>query len=297
MRDRVFGFVLGTGRCGSTLVQEIVARHRDVGFVSNVEDRLGAVPSIGRWNGSLYRRLPPAWTEKGRVRFAPTEGYRVLERAVSPVLSMPPHDLTAEDATPSLAARFRTFFESRAAAQGTPVFLHKFTGWPRAGFVAAALTGTRFVHVIRDGRAVASSWLRMPWWRGDRGPEGWHFGPLPEAYAEEWAASGHSQVVLAGLAWKLLLDAFDVAQAATSDRPWLVLRYEDVVAEPERSLREVLHFLGLDWDSYFASQLGRFHFDASRLDAYRNDLAPADLAQLDKVLAGHLERHGYPAVG
>ncbi|MBV9253570.1 MAG: hypothetical protein JO054_05025 [Actinobacteria bacterium] len=59
----------------------------------------------------------------------------------------------------------------------------------------------------------------------------------------------------------------------------------------------MLHFLGLDWDSYFASQLGRFHFDASRLDAYRNDLAPADLAQLDKVLAGHLERHGYPAVG
>ena len=295
MPERVFGFVLGTGRCGSTLVQEIVARHRDVGFLSNVEDRLGPASMLSRWNGSLYRRLPPAWTEKGRLRFAPTEGYRALDRRVSPILSMPPHDLTAEDATPELAARFRTFFESHAAAQGAPVFLHKFTGWPRAGFVAASLPGTRFVHVVRDGRAVASSWLQMPWWRGDRGPEAWHFGPLPPAYADEWAASGKSQVVLAGLAWKLLLDAFDEARAATADRPWLVLRYEDVVSEPESTMRALVEFLGLEWDTYFASQLARFHFDVTRLDAYRRRMDPTDLTRLDHTLASHLCRYGYEA--
>jgi len=296
MPERVYGFVLGTGRCGSTLVEEIVARHRDVGFLSNLEDRVGPASALARWNGSLYRRLPPAWTEKGRLRFAPTEGYRALDRSVSPVLSMPPHDLTAEDATPSLAARFRTFFEAHAAAQGTPVFLHKFTGWPRAGFVAASLSGTRFVHVVRDGRAVANSWLQMPWWRGDHGPEGWHFGPLPPAYAEEWAASGRSQVVLAGLAWKLLLDAFDVAQAATADRPWLVLRYEDVVSEPESTMRVLVEFLGLEWDKYFASQLSRFHFDITRLDAYRGGMDPTELARLEHTLASHLSRYGYEAV-
>lgn len=296
MPERVFGFVLGTGRCGSTLVQEILARHRDVGFVSNLEDRVGPASLLSRWNGPLYRRLPPSWTQKGRVRFAPTEGYRVLDREVSPVLSMPPHDLTAEDATPSLAARFRTFFESHAAAQGAPVFVHKFTGWPRAGFVAASLSGTRFVHVVRDGRAVASSWLHMPWWRGDHGPEGWHFGPLPPAYAEEWAASGRSQVVLAGLAWKLLLDAFDVAQAATADRPWLVLRYEDVVSDPETTMRVLVEFLGLEWDRYFASQLSRFTFDASRLDAYRRQLDPTELTRLEHTLESHLCRYGYQAV-
>jgi hypothetical protein len=242
MPERVFGFVLGTGRCGSTLVQEIVARHRDVGFVSNLEDRVGPASMLGRW---------------------------------------------------ALAARFRTFFESHATAQGAPVFLHKFTGWPRAGFVAASLSGTRFVHVVRDGRAVAESWLQMPWWRGDRGPEGWHFGPLPPAYAEEWEASGRSQVVLAGLAWKLLLDAFDAAQAATADRPWLVLRYEDVVAEPEHTMRTLLEFLGLEWDTYFVSQLARFRFDRTRLDAYRRDMDPTELSRLEHTLASHLCRYGY----
>ena len=296
MPERTFGFVLGTGRCGSTLVQEIVARHRDVGFLSNVDDRLRTTAWAGRWNGALHRRLPPAWTEKGRLRFAPTEGYRALERRVSPILSMPPHDLTTADATGEVAWRFRSFFESHAAAQGAPVFLHKFTGWPRAGFVAAALPATRFVHVVRDGRAVAASWLQMPWWRGDLGPEGWHFGPLPAAYADEWEASGRSPVVLAGLAWKLLLDAFDAAQAATADRPWLVIRYEDVVADPVTTMRSVVEFLGLPWDQYMASQLARYRFDPTRAHAYRHQLDAAALAKLEATLADHLCRYGYEAV-
>ena len=33
-------FVLGTGRCGSTLVEEVLARHPDSGFVSNLEEAI-----------------------------------------------------------------------------------------------------------------------------------------------------------------------------------------------------------------------------------------------------------------
>jgi hypothetical protein len=102
--------------------------------------------------------------------------------------------------------------------------------------------------------------------------------------------------VLAGLAWKLLLDAFDAAKAATSDRPWLVIRYEDVVADPSTTMRTVLEFLGLEWDRSFASQLARIRFEAGRLDAYRRDLSPASLESLERTLAEHLCRFGYEAV-
>ena len=43
-----FAFVLGTGRCGSTLVHELVARHPDVGFLSNLEDRVPLPAAAGR---------------------------------------------------------------------------------------------------------------------------------------------------------------------------------------------------------------------------------------------------------
>jgi hypothetical protein len=292
MSERRYAFVLGTGRCGSTLLHELVARHPDVGFVSNIDDRFGR-GRAGRLQTGLYRRLPTAATRKGRVRFAPSEAYRALDREVSPIISEPLRDLEAADAVPWLAERFRSFFEGRAAEQGAPLFLHKFTGWPRARFVDQVLPGSRYVHVVRDGRAVAASWLQTDWWRGHLGPQGWHFGPLPPDYEKEWEASGRSFVVLAGLAWKLLLDAFDMAKQEIGAERWLEVRYEDVLDDPRARTAEMLEFLGLPWTHDFESSFGAFTFDASRAGAWRSAVGDAAAAELDASLADHLTRHGY----
>ena len=289
-----FGFLLGTGRCGSSLVHEIVARHPDVGFVSNVDDRLASLDLRGRGNRSLYRRVPAAFTEKGRLRFAPSEGYRLLGGRVSPALVDPMRDLVEDDATPWLSGRFQRFFRERADAQGAPVFVHKFTGWPRARFIHRVLPEARFVHVVRDGRAVANSLLQMPWWRGYRGPEAWGLGPLPDPYRREWASSGRSFVVLAGIEWKLLIDAFEQAKEAIPARQWLDVRYEDVVADPRGSIETVLRFLGLGWSDEFERGFSRHVLRSSRTDAYRLELSTDDVERLERSLAGHLEQLGYP---
>ena len=289
----MIGFVIGTGRCGSTLLHEILCRHPDVGFVSNIEDRIGAARFTDRFNGPLYRRLPPRWTEKGRLRFAPSEAYRALAREVSPLLVEPPRDLVAADATPAIAPALRTFFERRRAAQRVPVFSHKLTGWPRVGLLDAVFAEARFLHVVRDGRAVAASWLEMPWWRGDQGPEGWHWGPLPEAYASEWDSSGRSQVVLAGIGWKLLLDAFDLAALPIVAERWLEVRYEDLLAEPRAVMTRVLDHHGRAWTPTFERSFARYRFDAAAATRFRTALAPADLDRLTASLAAHLDRRGY----
>jgi len=286
-------FVLGTGRCGSTMVEEILARHPDAGFVSNLEDRFGWGTLGTRWNNSAYRLVPPAATRKGRVRFAPSEGYRALDREVSPIISRPWRDLTAADVTPWLSMRTRKFFERRAAAQGRPVFLHKFTGWPRAGFLGCVFPEARFVHVVRDGRAVANSWLQMSWWEGFNGPDHWQWGPLPAEYGREWSDSGHSFPVLAGILWKLLIDAHDVAFAAMPSDRWLEVRYEDLVADPSAGFKAIREFAGLKADIRFDRAVGETRFDSGRRDAYRQDLGPETVAVLTRSLAAHLERRGY----
>jgi hypothetical protein len=288
-----YAFVLGTGRCGSTLVHEVLARHPDVGFISNVDDRLAAVRSNGRWNRSLFARTPERLTRKGRLRFAPSEGYRILGRQVSPALVAPVRDLVADDATPWLSERFRRFFEERAAAQGVDVFLHKFTGWPRAGFIHRALPDARFIHVIRDGRAVANSLLQMPWWRGYEGPSSWGWGPLPKSYEREWTGSGGSFVTLAGLEWKLLIDAFDRAKASVPADRWMDVRYEDVVADPRGTIASLLAFLELPWTPEFERRFERHPFRSDRTDAFRRDLSVRDVDLLDRSLGGYLERLGY----
>ncbi|WP_181871191.1 sulfotransferase family protein [Sphaerisporangium album] len=290
----MLSFVIGTGRCGSTLVHEVLARHPEVGFVSNLDDRYARCPGwVRRNSGAIYRRVPPRLTAKGRLRYAPSEAYSALAREVSPLLVDPFRDLLASDVTPWLARRTRAFFESRAEAEGAPAYLHKFTGWPRTGFLREIFPGTRFVHIVRDGRAVANSLVQMPWWRGHLGPEGWSFGPLPERYAREWDAEGRPLVHLAGLAWKHLIDAYGAAREALPEDAWLEVRYEDIVADPRKHLEVILEFLGLSWTHGFERGFARYSFSASRADAFRRDLTPAQVGLLDRSLGGHLERFGY----
>ena len=298
-------FVVGTGRCGSTPVVEAIARHRDVGFISNVDDKLSRLDLAGRWNNALHRlsgprdpRLRPLrdgrqLLEKGRLRLGPSEGWTVLDRQVAPIFSTPFRDLLAEDCTPWLRGRLREFFERRMAAQGRPVFVHHLTGWPRVGFLRAAFEDARFIHVIRDGRAVTNSWLQMGWWRGYQGPSAWHLGPLSERDQRAWDSSGHSFPVLAGLGWRTLIDAFEEARTAVPRDNWLELRYEDLLDDPRAEVARIADFVGLRWDLDYESQFARCRFESRRVDAFRRDLAPGDVAALDTVIGPTLRAYGY----
>lgn len=285
-------FLVGTGRCGSTLVHEVLARHPEVGFVSNVDNRLRH--GSGRLNGPIYRRVPSAWTVKGRARFAPSEAYELLAAEVSPLLVDPFRDLGAADVTPWLADRLRQFFSDRGMVQRAGTFIHKFTGWPRVGLLASVFPGARFVHVVRDGRAVANSWLQMPWWRGHLGPSGWHFGPLDSAEAEEWEASGRSFVALAGIGWKKLMAAYEAAEGLVPSDRWLELRHEDVCADPRGSIERLLQFAGLDWTREFETGFARHAFRVERPRRVEEELGSENYRMLTSSLAGHLARHGYP---
>jgi hypothetical protein len=292
-----FVFVIGTGRCGSTLVQELLCRHPDIGFLTNLEDRLRYLPAFaGRLSNQLYRRMPPSLTRKGRPRFAPSEGYRALAREVSPMVTESCRDLLASDAMPWVADRFRAFFTQRARLQGRPVFLHKFTGWPRTGFVGEIIPNARFINVVRDGRSVTASALRTSWWKGHLGPEQWPWGPLPPAYAAEWEASGRSFPVLAALCWKILMDAYAAARELVPGDRWLDVRFEDVLADPEERLKELLSFFGLDEDPGLRTALSRITLSPERQHDYRRQLDPASLAMVERSLAGHLAAWGYESV-
>ncbi len=287
-------FILGTGRCGSSLVHEIIARHPEVGFVTNLDD-LG----IRRGNAqqlTLWRHLPAALSEKGRPRLAPSEGYRVLAREVGHLLVDPAADPTAADLTPWLATRLHDFVAARMGhLEAAAVFVHKFTGWPRARLLDAAFPGSRFVHIVRDGRAVANSWLQMDWWRGHLGPAGWHFGPLPAPLAALWEEHGRTQPVLAGLGWRLLVDTYEECADVVGRERWLTVRYEDLLADPRPELTRILEHIGLSWNDAFESGLGRYSLSPGRVEAYRSDLAPEQLRAVEAVLADQLARYGYAA--
>lgn len=286
-------FIVGTGRCGSTLVQEIVSRHRDTGFISNIDDRFPKLHTLGRWNNALYRTPLGNFTAKGGLRYAPSEAYRLISREVSPIYANSSRDLTAADVTPWLHHRFEHFFDKRIKAQGKPLFVHKYTGWSRLGFFHEIFPDAKFVHVVRDGRAVANSWLHMPWWGGYRGPENWLWGPLSEDYAREWNESGQSYVTLAAIAWKILMDSFEAGRAELPQEQYLEVKYESFVTEPEEIMKQICAFSGLEWSGAFQRYVGSCNLDPGRRDAYRRFLNNSQIDEIERSLQEKLADYGY----
>jgi hypothetical protein len=298
-------FIVGTGRCGSTLVAEVLARHPEFGFISNLDMALPKLNLMGRWNNWLYRATPRSLTQRDRhknasrnrfrqskAHFGPSEAWSLLNKYVSATVSMPYRDLVAEDATPWLSKRCRAFFEDRANVQGKAVFMHKFTGWPRLGFLHKVFPEAKFLHVVRDGRSVANSLIQMPWWFGYLGTSNWKFGELPDKYQQEWDASGNSFPVLAGIEWKMMMDAFDGTKHIVPRANCMELRYEDMVEQPRESTKRLLDFVGLEWTRGFESNFSRHSFGANKA-GYLKDLSAKDVAQLEESLAGHLRQRGY----
>lgn len=297
--------VVGTGRCGSTLVQEILARHPAVGFVSGLDDKLPRLNLAGRRNGRLYRRSAPRpagmtslghsrrLLERGRLRVAPSEAYQLIDRQVMAGYSRPCRDLRADDLTPYVEQRLRAFFDRRVRQQGCQVLLQHVTGWPRTGWLHAAYPDLRVVNVVRDGRAVANSWLQMGWWDGWRGPDNWFLGPLPSDLRAEWEEADRSFPVLAALGWKMLMAAFVEARAAHPVGQWLDVRYEDLLVAPREETARMLDFLGLDWSPGFDRGFRRYEFHGNRGAAYQRELGPQQLAAMDRVLEKPLAEWGY----
>lgn len=291
-------FVVGTGRCGSTVLHEVLCAHDDVAFLSNVDDRLWPLRPRGRSNRAWLELA--ARLQRGRprrlglrtLRFAPSEGFRLLQHAVSPILADPHRPLTAADAMPWLVERTCAYFDRLVAAHPGSLFVQRFTGWPRVELLHECFPAARFVHIVRDGRAVTASWLQTAW-----GPQytsdHWQLDRLSAEQRAAWIAHGRSHVDLAAYMWAQQVDAYDRAARAVPAGQWLTIRYEDLALDPAPTLRHVTDFLGLARTPAFDRHVAAHRFAGERIDAYRAQLGAATTTHLTELLHDHLLARGY----
>ncbi|MGB0653438.1 MAG: sulfotransferase family protein [Thermoplasmatota archaeon] len=142
----------------------------------------------------------------------------------------------------------------------------------------------KFIHLVRDGRAVAASYRRM-----DIGPS-----DIIHA-AETWLSR-----IAPGLAAEAVLPASSI----------LRVRYEDLVADPKATLMETCAFLDLPFheDMLVGSGLAvpgltrKYHAlinqppDARRSETWRTELSPRDIEIFESIVQDTLPMLGYELV-
>jgi hypothetical protein len=170
--------------------------------------------------------------------------------------------------------------------------LIKITGWPRIGFLKEIFPDAKFIHILRDGRAVANSYINVPFWWGWRGPENWRWGPLTPAQQETWEAFDRSFLALAGIQWNIFMQALEEAKEFVDEDAMFELRYETLCQDPVASFRAVTAFCGLPWSQRFEQIIER-HPIENRNDKWRQELTDHQQRVIHAVLRKSLERYGY----
>ena len=277
VRQRAF-FLIGCERSGTTLLQAMLASHPRVSIASETQ-----------FYGAFYRRDPKS------LRLRSPAG---RERAISKIvahqqrrgLDFDPQrfkDL-ARLAEPSwghfFAAMLVAFREARNADRvGEKSPAHT----PFLEAIASDFPGARFVHILRDPRAVVSSLLRVPF--------------------------GSRFVAPNALAWRQAYRIHLSAEQLVGPDRYFPMRYEDLARDPRAILEQICDFLDLPWHDaiehfYRREQPGFQEWEkpwkagtmqkvfTSSIDAWKQRLNPKHIALVERALAEEMRTLGYEPV-
>ncbi len=281
--------LLGTGRSGTTLALDLLARHPEVTWASQFTSRLPRLPYLACYSrmldyDRLRRRLPTGWWVIPR----PTEP-NVLLRHVTDGVFTQPQQLLAADVTPSAVKRYRYAVRQHLRWHGKARYVQKHTGFPRVRYLRTIFPDARFIHVLRDGRAVAHSLARSNFFDGTM--SSWWWGPMRPEYEQEYAESGEAPIVLAAIVWKTLVDMIESAMAELPPHQGMTVRYDMLITRPEPTLADLCAFSELEPSPVFDRRIREFRVSGS--DEKWKQLPRAERSLLEDSLEDHLARLGF----
>lgn len=242
--------IVGTGRCGSTLLHRLLARHESLGWLSTFNEVFPTQTWLSTFS-ALYRTPLPDRLRHAKAFPKPFEAYRFWEHFL-PGFSRRDRPLTAADVPDPGIEPVRRATSGVLRFQRRDRLLVKVTGWSRIQYFDRIYPGAQFISLRRDPRAVVSSWEQADWLDVSTSPDsdGWQWGEVPGGYLAAWHSLGGGPLLSAAL--KIRLDLDDIARnAELVPGRFHELTYEDLVRDPEPTLRSLCESCDLDWTSGF----------------------------------------------
>jgi hypothetical protein len=297
-------FVIGYMRSGTTLLHSILAAHPEV-FCAAHETKFFEY-------GSLFRHLyPDPANETTRANLIQTLADIILNGNIRPVRRgapgycpaeppLPPAEiealLAATRPDPTYSAVYRQVFDYLAARAGKRRWIEK---TPQHTYfidaIKAAIPDVLFVEIVRDPRDVLASKkrFRQAAYTSPRfSPEERAYLQIQRVYDPFWDA----------LAWRLAVRTVRRARERHPDSIF-TLRFEQLIAEPEPTVRAVCAFVGLPFDPAMLDikWVSTAHgvredirgFQSEPLGRWKDTLQPAEVLITQMLTAPYLPTFGY----
>jgi hypothetical protein len=291
-------FFVGMGRSGTTVIFAAFAAHPDLAWFSQYLARLprfpiaAALSRVAEWSPSMRGTVPSSDEHQPlleRLRVGPAEAKTVWEHCCGKDFL---YGYRGVNATAAERRRLRRMVSSVLRYQGKPRFAAKLTGPARLEYLASIFPDARFIHIVRDGRAVAPS-LRQYLQGGWRMNEPAWRGGLGEDDLRPWKRYDYSPLALAAIQWRAVVRSARREAARLAPTQYAEVHYEDFVQHPHTVLDELAAFCAL------RSSAAQHQFVDERIELvdmnarWRTALTADELQMLDEVVGDTLKEFGY----
>lgn len=223
-------FVVGCPRSGTTLLQAMLAAHSQV----------FSFPE-SHFFKKIWGRL---WRLRALGLVSPRAASRTLDRLLEevnwphPRPLIPPWPLYSTYAFSFARVLDRSCLDAgkQVWVEKSPIHLHC------QPYILRAMPDARFLHILRDGKEVVASFYELCL----RNPPGW----IPQIISDrhlDLADECSRRRILGAVIERWNRDV-TLTMASRQDSAHFIVRYDRLVQGPERTLREVSSFLGLEFE-------------------------------------------------
>jgi hypothetical protein len=233
---------MGAPGSGTTLLYDTLCSHRDLAYVTLNMLRSG-IHKHGRIVGDKRSALfkMQNMLHRDRASNAPHEANAFWIRHFGT------YEYKGEgDVTPEISAYYRKNVAAAQALWKRPRFVNKnLQHCVRTGALGRIFPDAKFIHIIRDGRAVAYSILNK---KGEANPTMFLLS-LKKILGDRYRPE-RSELFNYGRAWAELVRKAREASAFGPER-YFELRYEDLITRPHDEIKRVVDFCDLEWYGEF----------------------------------------------
>jgi omega-hydroxy-beta-dihydromenaquinone-9 sulfotransferase len=287
-------FIVGAGRSGSTIFHEMFCRHPQVAWISKLCDVFPKQPSLNNLlleslDTPLIGQITQNLITQPRL-IKPSEAYHFWEYHC-PGFTRPCRELKAEDVTHQKRKSVQKALSNLLTTRRQRLLV-KITGWSRMKFLKEIFADAKFIHVVRDGRAVVNSVLEVDWWEGWQGPQHARGGILSSSQLEQWERYNQSFVALAAIEFNILMDAMQTAKSNIEPENFIEIRYEDLCEKPVEIFRQTIDFCELEWLPEFEQTVQRFNLRNTNYK-WQEDLTTHQQNILEDILSPYLKFYNY----
>lgn len=288
-------FLVGAGRSGTTLLYKLLCLHSRLAYPTNYDHRLPWLfPGlVSRLLADQTGAKLKAWFNQGGNAYLakrslvkklfpmPVEGEFVYEACGIP---RTPAKGYQPDAYTSNCLRKR-FERIRCAMKADLVLSKRTANNRRIPQLRSVFPKARYIHLIRDGRAVAHSLSRVEWWDEH---ELWWDGRK----AAELEQAGEERLTICAKNWTYEMKELYSGLSAVDPASLLEIRYEELLDAPVVQLGRILEFLGLSLASGYQQAIESLRL-TNRPAAWSSRWTTDQLESVLRVEQSLLDELGY----